>query len=524
MSLCKFSRSELLADQILEVCPFNLTATQAKQCPCKRREWMAYGGIDLRVIECSYPNRWSGELIRDPASVRALLVGSKKINVEGDLMSGSLWGGLDIKVLGVCGEFSSGKTLFIQGIDPERTRYYDCEMSSGTYSLIKPENKIDVPKLMGQLKAGYTSLDVFTWWRKDVLAIKPGQFAVIAVDTIGDIEQGLADFVAIKHAEFGFRTKESFESSKGIFWSAVKNEWQALLVEICQRCETFAFAAHMRDEFVNGSASGKREPQGKETLMKLASLYLHLGRPKDKNGAPSERPDGIVLKSRLAIAKKDAAGTLVKDEKGDFVMVSAMPPRISPATPGQIRAYVKAPPNYDKLKKSELVPDAVMTDDERLRLQAKMAADNARVAESENKRLDQVAALKGEPAAAVASSPAAADQAKEPVKEVAPFEGTKTTEGTQGAETKVEAPATAATAAETAEPNLPGKPYTRTQLIGCINEFRNDLKIPDDIWTRSLSKRGAPTLEGLTDAALDEVRATLWTKHTAWKLEQEKKP
>lgn len=522
MSLCKFSKSELLSDQILGDCPLELTATQAKQCPCKRREYVAYGGIDLRVIECSYPKTWNGEAIRDPEAFRAVLVGSKSIRKVSDDMSGSLWGGLEIKVLGVCGEYSSGKTLFIQGIDPERTRYYDCEMSSGTYSLLKPENKIDVPKLMGQLKPGYTPLDVFTWWRKDVLALKPGQYSVIAVDTIGDIEQGLADFTASKFAEYGFRTRDAFEKTGGIFWSAVKNEWQALLVEICQRCETFAFAAHMRDEWSGGSTTGKREPQGKETLMKLASLYLHLGRPKDAKGSPSERPDGIVLKSRLAIAKKDDKGSLVKDANGDFVMVSAMPPRISPATPGQIRAYVKTPPNYDKLKKSELVPDVVMSDEEKLRLQAKIADNNARQAEAENKRLDQVAALKGEGTEATKTpaepvSPKEGKSESSPAPSETPATSTESAPFDSGKATDQPAAAT--------EPNLPGKPYTRSQLIANINALRADLQIPDDPWLASIRKRkaDAASINDLSDDQLDNVKCALWTKHTQWKMEQGKK-
>lgn len=522
--LCKFSRSELLSSEILQECPFDLTSSQANRCPCKRREYLAYAGIDLRVITCTYPKTWSGELIRDPECVRAMLVGLNKTKVidEVEPMSESLWGGgIDIKVVGVCGEIWTGKTLFLQSIDPENTLYRDWELSSGTYTLIHPDRRINVQDVLSKKKIT-KPIDRFKWWLDTTLSIPAGKYSVIADDTVGDVEQGLADYVASKHEEYGFRTKDSFEKTGGIFWAAVRAELQEILIKISQLCQTFAFASHMRDEWSGGKPSGKREPQGKDTWMKLASAYFLLGRPVDSKGNKQEKPDGIVLKHRVSREKRDANGKLCVDANGDPLIVSLLPPRLSPCTPGMIRHYIANPPNYDKLKKSELVPEQVLSEDDKLRLQAQIAADRARAADAENKRLDQVAELKSSPAEANVSEATqrAIEQAKAATNETpaeskpqeqAPFDASSASQSVP------EVPAASK------EANLPGKPYTRTELIANINAIRDDLKIPDEPWAKGLAKRGATTLEGLTNEALEDVKSALWTKHTAWKLEQEKK-
>ena len=143
-----------------------------------------------------------------------------------------LWDGMDVEVLGVTGEYNSGKTLFVLSIDPENTRYYDFEKSGGGYAESLGATRIDVPAAMQQLMpGGYRARDLFAWWIKDIRKIQPGEYAVIATDTIGDIESGLADYVKhTQYSEYGFKTAENFESMGGVFWAAVKSfgrrRWQ----------------------------------------------------------------------------------------------------------------------------------------------------------------------------------------------------------------------------------------------------------------------------------------------------------
>lgn len=68
LQLCKFSKSEILDENILSACPLGLNSNQAKSCPCRKRlyhvtQW------DLRVLSCTFPETWKGEEIRNPEAL-----------------------------------------------------------------------------------------------------------------------------------------------------------------------------------------------------------------------------------------------------------------------------------------------------------------------------------------------------------------------------------------------------------------------------------------------------------------------
>ena len=69
MHLCTFSKSEVHADSILCDCPLALTATLAKRCPCRKRIFVD----DLRLLSCTHPTLWHGEMIRDSEALVANL-------------------------------------------------------------------------------------------------------------------------------------------------------------------------------------------------------------------------------------------------------------------------------------------------------------------------------------------------------------------------------------------------------------------------------------------------------------------
>lgn len=65
--LCTYSKSEIFDHEILADCPLNLNTVEAKHCPCRKRVWRTG---DLRVLECTYPDNWKGEVIRYPEDVK----------------------------------------------------------------------------------------------------------------------------------------------------------------------------------------------------------------------------------------------------------------------------------------------------------------------------------------------------------------------------------------------------------------------------------------------------------------------
>lgn len=288
---------------------------------------------------------------------------------------------VSIPVIGVTGEYQSGKTLFCCTIAPgnradgtARTLVYDLELSSKGY-LGLGFDRIDVPEEVRASPAvnggAYKPIDLFRWWLKHILSIPAGKYDVIAVDPINDLESGLVDYVKADHAKYGFASADSFAKTGGIFWNAVRAEWKALLANIATRCQTFAFTAHLRQVWSGGSPTRDKKPAGKSTLAELASLYLWLERT------------GEATAPRCGRKEKDRMSFTGIDDNGDPAIVPILPPAFDVCTPKRIREYIAKPANYAKLAKSERIIEKPL--DEAERLQLELAKANAEQAASENK-------------------------------------------------------------------------------------------------------------------------------------------
>jgi len=70
MNLCAYSKSEVLAHDILAVCPLKLNTTEAKHCPCRRRRYHV-PPADLRVLSCEFPQAWNGDPLTNPSAVKS---------------------------------------------------------------------------------------------------------------------------------------------------------------------------------------------------------------------------------------------------------------------------------------------------------------------------------------------------------------------------------------------------------------------------------------------------------------------
>lgn len=309
-----------------------------------------------------------------------------------------------IEVIGVTGEYSSGKTLFGLTIDPKNTLYYDYEKSGGTYDGLGV-TRVDVPdELHRKHPKGFKPIDAFSWWYQHIKTIEANQYSVIMCDPISDIEEGAVEWVKGRYKEFGFQSAENFQKTGGIFWAKVKAEWKRILADIAARCQTFVFSTHLKDVWVGNKSTGKRVPKGKSTLMELASLYLFMEREADKNGKVPLIPAATVLKTRLADTTMS---------EGGVVITPTLPPRLPQATPDAIRKYIITPPNYDKLKTGEKVLAKTMTDDAKLLLQAEIAQDTRAAQEAALETQKSKETLEAAKAAARARIVPNADKAQE---------------------------------------------------------------------------------------------------------------
>ena len=278
-----------------------------------------------------------------------------------------------IPIIGGTGDKGHGKTRFGLSICPgPQTLVYDLEQSSASYDYIGFE-RIDVQKEMhAKHPKGYKPVQLFTWWLDHIRSIPAGKYRVIMVDPVTDLEAGLADWVEANPQAFG-HTAGQYASMSGIKWGDVKNHEKLVLADICARCECFYFTAHIGTEFKGGKATDQKKAKGKETLFELASLYLWFERKPDSKGAVPNIPAAKVIKSRLEI------GNVVDGEVYSF---SVLPPRLEQATPGAIRKYFTSPAGGRPLQAGELAPEERLSEDEKLRLRAQIAADEAIAAQA----------------------------------------------------------------------------------------------------------------------------------------------
>lgn len=298
-----------------------------------------------------------------------------------------------IDVFGACGEYKSGKTLLGLSIAPgkhangpfagqARTLILDFEKSAGTYGGTGAE-RIDVHnELIARFPNGYSSSNVYLWFLEKIKSIQLGQYDVIMVDTISDLETGMVDYLKENiQKEVGI-TPGQFNSSQGLFWGKVKDKWKLVLLQLSTKCQTFFFTAHLRSRY-EGSAPAKsadirkaKEAKGKDTLLELASLYLWLDRRPDKEtGKYPKVPRAWVQKDRLA-------DTSINDD-GDIVITPLLPPVIEQANVKQIRDYISKGFNYDGNSKLLKTDVETMTEEEKLCLEREIAQQKAIAAQAE---------------------------------------------------------------------------------------------------------------------------------------------
>lgn len=316
----------------------------------------------------------------------------KKFNFT--LLPGELWPrtphgtAVNIEVVGFTGEFWEGKTWAMLDLAPgkhpeghkfaglARTRYYDGEKSGGNYSgfghdrvdIFEEVSKAFTDPRTGEIKK-YDQHDVFRWLLADLQKIPAGRYDVIGIDPITDIEDAITSLVRSKPEQFGL-TSNQVNKSGGMLWGAMKTYYkQTLLQAMSGRCKTFAFTAHMRDEYIGNAPSGKREPKGKETLYELSTLYLQLERKIPTSGPDAgkkpEKPAAIVLKGRI--------DDVWIDEDGEVCSQNLIPPRIDPYTANHLRQYIAHGFNVSRPLETEKVIVTGPTEADLLRLRQSVA-------------------------------------------------------------------------------------------------------------------------------------------------------
>ncbi len=488
-----------------------MKSTEAKTCQCKRREYHV-PPCDLRVLSCTWPNRFDGEPLSgsggDEDWIRkAVRKMSTTITEPVDLgQKHDLWGEIKIPVLGVCGEKFSGKTLLLASIDPAHTCMIDLEDSSESYNIEFAQRVSLYDEMLKKHGKNATPLQCFEWFSSFVDSIKPGQFTVLAVDPISDIESGLVDWVKANPTKFG-HTAQQYEKASGLLWMDVKSHWKMMLGILSRKVQTFAFSVHMGNVFKSGAPTGKRAPKGKETLFELASLYLEVERKPDDKGKIEKKPSAKVLKSRLAISK------FVDGELEHFPI---LPPRLDVATPAAIRAYIKTPPDYSKLKKSELLTPEHLSEDDKLEIQREIAQTQLEVEQTKLTALEMLK-QQTERQAELRLKQAAAAAAMQKPESVVATTATSATVPTATTATFPDSPnpepCPFATGPD-ADENSASAKSEGPSVWDIITAQKQQLGITETQWLSILAKRNCKETKELTAEQAEQIRIALWEKLT----------
>ena len=339
------------------------------------------------------------------------------------MANNELWEGMRIPIIVNSGEVNSGKTLFALDIDPTcrlpkeatpTTVVFDQEGSAepyvnglnfrwvdirkaifdGVHRGVMPVGPND-PKWLKLLKSraevnDFPAASMFRAAYLSLLGIEPGRYRVLAFDTFTPIQDGMVEWLRA-HPEAFDRTKNQYEKASSMFlWPDVKAMLSHILAVDCRlRFETVVLNVHLKSKWEGDRKTKERIAEGLDVLDKLATLHIELSRAPDKDGKVPRAPVGILKKERLV--------QFGKNPEDDMPI---LPPRIENCTPNAIRAYIRSPSNYAKLKASERVPETPITEVElqTLRLhtaEAEEAAAMARASLLERQR--ELAALRGNP-------------------------------------------------------------------------------------------------------------------------------
>lgn len=285
-----------------------------------------------------------------------------------------LWNGVELKVLGVTGEFSSGKSFFVISIDPENTCLVDLEDSSAVYASYMPlktryslyhEVTKWLKKKNVQVNGVPSPAQCYQWFYDLVVnQIQPGDYTVLAIDPISDIEQGMVAHISENPQEFGL-SRGQLEKASGLLWGAMKYHWKLLLGILSEKVETLAFTTHQGSIFRDGRpVPGKRKARGKETLTELASAYFLLQRGHDNDGKAQGPPSAIVQKSRLALPVK---------RDGGWTLVPMFPPRIPVCTYPELLKLIASPKDASEWGDEYQYVEPELTEEEKIQIKLDLA-------------------------------------------------------------------------------------------------------------------------------------------------------
>lgn len=409
-----------------------------------------------------------------------------------------LWGGIDIPIIGLTGPKASGKTLFASTIRPQETLMVDCELSSASYSSLPYKRRVNLFEEIEKQKKDPTPLNA--WLIVKEIVEKEQGIRVVVIDPWDFVQAGYVDNVEKNPERFG-RTKVQYEKASGLLWADVKSSLHMWLGMQAQRIRgSVVLINHLGKVWKDGKPTEKDKAKGVETIFQLASLYIRLERAPDAKGKIPAAPVGLT--AEVNGGKSRVVHTSFDPKTGELALKPVLPPRIENCTPAEIRRLIANPPDWDKLKPSQLAEITTLSEDDKLLLQKEISENNLA---TETAKLSGLELLKQQQekqtdlrmrqaaAAAATQAPAGASTSADST----PANGQAATANGQ---------AGASESMASTEPKPP--------VWDVIEQQRKMLGIKDDQWLTILAKRNCKETRQLTEAQAEEIRLNLWTRLT----------
>lgn len=302
--------------------------------------------------------------------------------------SSDLWCGTKIPVIGVTGDKWSGKSVFVSSIDPENTLMVDLELSTESYGFIKYKKRISLYHELSQkiTDRAPSSLDCWLWFNDLIETIKPGDYSVVAIDPINDIEAGLSAWIYENGQSLFGHSKKQYDYASGTLHGDIASYWKLKLGILASKISTLAFTTHIG--LVWGTDGkplpGKTKAKGRPVLTELASLYLQMERKPGNDGIVPTKPIGRVIKSRLMV------GEFID---GEMKMYPVLGGSVPDCTPNKIREMIKNPIGKRAATDAEkAAPEVNLTEDERLLLKSQIVGEQLQIEQSKSSRMELLAA------------------------------------------------------------------------------------------------------------------------------------
>jgi hypothetical protein len=441
---------------------------------------------------------------------------------------------LECPVIGFNGPLGSGKTLAALTLCPEETIEIGIEDSGVTYGSLPIKHRFSMYKEVIATGKGLhpKPIDCFLWFLSilDKVAKDELKARVIVVDPITDIQNGLLEYIEAHAADFGHSAAQ-YAKASGLLWGDAKGFMKMTLGRISRKVDCFIYTSHMGTVWQGGApVSGKSKVKGIDTFREIASLVVHLTRDIDpQTGKQIAAPIGSIAPPH----GKSRFSRFILGEDGSYTPIPILPPRIEPFTWQKVREYVATPPDYAKLKKHEVARPEVLTDDDKLLLEAETTrmkleeaqirqdlADKAAAAAARNSGGAAVptavaAAMGAKAASATTPAKTAEKPADKPVEKAAttapvetpPFEtGTSTGSSDLVNESLIEFPAELV-------------PWDREKCDRIVREQMDEAGMTMDQKKNAVKKRGVEKLADMTDAQIEELRKALWNVLTKRAME-----